>query len=189
MKEAYVKLEDWIMQYSDHLYSWASYRLNDPELAKDLVQDTFIAAYQSFDRFEGRSSEKTWLTSILNNKIRDYFRKNKHQIFSLNEQSGERNLDEYFDSTGAWKPEYRPSLLDEDQALLDVPEFRAILYGCLDALSDRFRKVMVGKFLDTKDSTELCQELGISASNFWQILHRAKLQLRNCLDTNWFKTS
>ncbi|MDX5321251.1 MAG: sigma-70 family RNA polymerase sigma factor, partial [Bacteroidota bacterium] len=77
------QLEDWINQFGDYLYSWAHFRLSDDHLAKDLVQDTFLAAIQSFAHFEGRSSIKTWLTSILNNKIRDHFRKQKNRNFSL----------------------------------------------------------------------------------------------------------
>lgn len=187
MNEEQAQIENWVTLYGDHLYSWATYRLQDDNLAKDMVQETFISAMQSWDRFEGRSSIKTWLTSILNNKIRDQFRKNKRRMFSLEDMAGERPVDDYFDSLGAWKPEFRPSLFEEDTPLLDLPDFRNILYQCIDGLNDRFRKVIIGKFLDTKESEEICQELDITPSNFWQILHRARLQLRNCLDVNWFK--
>jgi RNA polymerase sigma-70 factor (ECF subfamily) len=38
-----------------------------------------------------------------------------------------------------------------------------------------------------KKTEEICQELGISTTNYWQMMHRAKLQLRECIDENWFK--
>lgn len=187
-KEKQEHLETWIREYSDTLYTWASYKLNDADLAKDLVQDTLISALQAWDRFEGRSSIKTWLTSILNNKIRDHYRKNKNRMFSLDEMAGERPIDDFFDSNGGWKPEHRPQLWGEDDAaLLDQTAFRDALYSCINGLSDRFKNVMVGKYLEKKESADLCQDLGISATNFWQILHRAKVQLRNCLDSTWFK--
>ncbi|MBK8710958.1 MAG: hypothetical protein IPL97_03585 [Niastella sp.] len=43
------------------------------------------------------------------------------------------------------------------------------------------------KYLDNQDADEICNELEITKSNFWQIIHRAKLQLRNCLEFKWFK--
>ena len=41
------------------------------------------------------------------------------------------------------------------------------------------------KYLAEKDAKEICQELGVSTTNFWQIIHRAKLQLRACVNKNW----
>jgi RNA polymerase sigma-70 factor (ECF subfamily) len=42
------------------------------------------------------------------------------------------------------------------------------------------------KYLEQKDGKEICQDLGITSSNFWQILCRAKLQVRACIEKNWF---
>jgi RNA polymerase sigma-70 factor (ECF subfamily) len=41
--------------------------------------------------------------------------------------------------------------------------------------------------MEEKKGELICQELGITDTNFWQILHRAKLQLRKCIELNWFK--
>ncbi len=187
-KNAEVLLNAWLNDYGDNLYSWAVHKLRSEDLAKDLLQETFIAALQGWDRFEGKSSVKTWLTSILNNKIRDHFRKEKKGMFSLEAMAGERNIDDFFDAKGTWKAEHRPMPWDEEKKeLLDTPGFREVLFNCLNGLSERFRNVVTSKYLDERESSEICQELGISASNYWQILHRAKLQLRACLDGNWFK--
>ncbi len=67
--------DTWIARFGDYLYSIALFKTNKVEIAQDLVQDTFLSALKANDHFEGRSSEKTWLTSILNNKIIDYYRK------------------------------------------------------------------------------------------------------------------
>ena len=64
----------WIEKYADYLYSYALHRIDDPEQSQDLVQETFLAALEKMKKFEGRSSEKTWLTSILRNKIFDIYR-------------------------------------------------------------------------------------------------------------------
>ena len=65
-------IESWVYQYSNALFSWAISKTKDKQLAEDLVQDTFIAALKSFETFENRSQPKTWLISILNNKIIDH---------------------------------------------------------------------------------------------------------------------
>lgn len=188
MSEAKAQLAEWVDLYSDELYTWAAYKLNHDENAKDLVQDTFVAAAQAFARFEGRSSVRTWLFSILNNKIRDYYRKNKGKTVYLADLQFEDSGDERFDANGAWKPEHVPHAWQEaDFQLLDDLEFRKVFDACLNRLSERFRLAVVWKFLEKKESEAICQDLKISPSNFWQILHRAKLQLRSCLESNWFK--
>src|SRR5258708_34215440 len=68
--------KSWVQLYSDNMYSWAFYKTRSKETAEDLVQDSFLAAFQSFAAFEGKSNPKTWLFAILNNKISDDYRKN-----------------------------------------------------------------------------------------------------------------
>ena len=57
--------EDWVDQYGDYLFRFAVRRVYDPEVAQDLVQETFLAALAARHRFVGRSTEKTWLAGIL----------------------------------------------------------------------------------------------------------------------------
>jgi RNA polymerase sigma factor (sigma-70 family) len=68
-------IRNWVALYTDALYEWAFYKLSDDEGAKDIVQETFITAFEKIDGFEGKSNPKTWLFSILNHKIIDYYRK------------------------------------------------------------------------------------------------------------------
>lgn len=179
-----ISLTDLVEQYTQDLFSWAVHKVSDTELARDLVQDTFLAAAEKFDTFKGESSHKTWLFSILNYKIIDVYRKkvkqplgNENDVFS-----------KYFDTGGEWKKEERPQDWDEDEGhLLDNSEFLAVLKKCLDALPGKWAAAVKSKYLLNKKGEEICQELDIAPTNFWQIVHRAKLQLRDCIDTNWFK--
>ena len=66
----------WVAAHADYLYAFAITRVNDEEQAKDLVQETFLAALERISNFEGKASERTWLTAILKNKIADVYRKN-----------------------------------------------------------------------------------------------------------------
>ena len=67
--------ESWVDKYADYLYNYAVVRVNDNELAKDLVQETFVAGLNSAKNFKGSASERTWLVAILKRKVIDHYRK------------------------------------------------------------------------------------------------------------------
>ncbi len=182
----------WVDKYSDKLYSWCLYKTNSKEIAEDLVQDTFMAAFQAMHKFEGKSDPKTWLFSILNNKIADYFRKlyrNPTVKESEIKQSYEASFFEtYFDAEGSWQKEQRPKAWQQEEVnLLDNTIFVKVFRSCTKKLSPDCYAAIQSKYLEEKKGEIICQELQISATNFWQLLHRARLQLRRCLEINWFK--
>lgn len=67
--------ERWVDDHGDTLFHYALSRLRDSVQAEDFVQDALLAGLESRERFAGRSSERSWLTGILKNKILDHFRK------------------------------------------------------------------------------------------------------------------
>jgi RNA polymerase sigma-70 factor (TIGR02943 family) len=179
-------LTQWVDNYTSDLYSWAFHKVSNTDLAQDLVQDTFLAAAEKIESFKGESSPKTWLFSILNHKIIDHYRKKMNQTIPHENES----LSRFFETEGAWQEKRRPrhwSDDDEEEHLLDNHDFRAILKKCLDALPEKWNLCVKLKYLSGKNGEEICQELAISSSNYWQIIHRAKLQLRECVDENWFE--
>ncbi|MBE0653170.1 MAG: sigma-70 family RNA polymerase sigma factor [Bacteroidales bacterium] len=177
-------LTDWVEAYTSDLYSWALHKVSDPELAKDLVQDTFLAAAEKIDGFRGDSAPKTWLLSILNNRIIDIYRKKVKQPIAMENDVFQK----FFDSEGSWKKSQQPSNWhDEENHLLDDTDFQKVLKKCLDALPDKWNTCVKLKYLMEKKGEEICQELEITPTNLWQIIHRAKLQLRGCIEDNWFK--
>jgi len=157
------------------MYSWAFRKVSDAELAKDLVQDTFLAATEKIETFKGESSPKTWLFSILNFKIIDHYRAKVKLPVKLEDQT----FSNFFTADGEWLPDKRPGKWnDEGGHLLDNVEFNAVLKMCIDALPEKWSLSVKLKYLMSKKGEEICQELGITTSNYWQIMHRAKLQLR-----------
>lgn len=173
----------WVKIYTKDLFSYTLSKVQQKEVAEDLVQDTFISAYQSYDKFQGKSNEKTWLFSILKRKIADFYRiKYKKGNFVSS-----RITDQFFDENGRWKPEFEPHDWGREKELLDDPEFAKAFKNCLDHLPDRWSSAVKLKYLEEHDADGICNELEISKPNFWQIIHRAKLQLRNCLELKWFK--
>jgi RNA polymerase sigma-70 factor (ECF subfamily) len=183
-----IVFEKWVNQFSDELFSWAFYKTSLKETAEDLVQETFLAAYNKIDTFEGKSQPKTWLFAILNNKIIDYYRKSGRttkQNFSINENSGYELSDAIFTQTGCWDTYDLNPIWEQDTELLDNPEFNALMEECMDDLPKKWKIALTSKYLSDKKTDVICQELEITLSNYWQIVHRAKLLMKKCLEVKW----
>ena len=174
----------WVSDYSDMLYRFALPRVNDAEIAKDLVQDTFLAAWRNYENFKGEISEKNWLYAILKNKIIDHFRKASTRLTdSLPGMADEEN---YFDDAQHWTQAAAPNEWNTDNSPIEKKEFYEILRKCKTKLKEIQNTVFTLKYLEGLESEEICKELNITASNYWVLIHRAKLQLRACLEKNWF---
>lgn len=180
-----------VNQYTTDLLKYASYKVSNFEDAKDLVQDTFEAAIINYEKFENRSNPKTWLFGILNNKIKDYYyRKSRTEfIVTDNYEDVENIYDNFFDDNGNWLENKRPLIwqLDSSEELLDNIDFLRIFQECIGALPSKWCDCIKMKFFENLTGADVCQILGITLSNFWQIIHRSKLKLRECLEYNWFK--
>lgn len=178
--------KQWVKNYADTLYRFAVLRVNNEETAKDLVQETFLSALKNVENFRGEISEKNWLFTILKNKIIDHYRKKATSLVSQIDELLE-TANAYFDEEDHWKESTCPNDWKTDYSSpVESEEFQEILNKCLGKLSELMKIVFTMKYMDEKESEEICKELQISSSNYWVIMHRAKLQLRSCLEKNWF---
>ncbi len=177
--------ETWVDRYGDALYWFALLRVRDEEVAQEIVQETFLAAIEAIGRFEGRSSEKTWLISILKNKIYDYFsRLNRERAFNAqNSRTG--STEDFFDRAGNWV--HGPAKWDHDpHNSLEQKEFFEIFHRCLDRLPPRLAQVFVLRELEGLEGRRICEIMNISANNLWVMLYRARMHLRSHLEEMWF---
>lgn len=174
----------WFDEHNDYLFQFAHTKLLDRELAKDLVQDTFVAAFQAIDSFKGESSPRTWLASILKNKITDYWRKEKREQTKSESQFFKGDNEK---GAGSWLSDKAPvqSIAAHD-VYIEEQERQSDLEACLQGLPSQWNAIVVAKFLLEQKSDEICNEFEISSSNYWVIIHRAKLLLRDCLNNKWF---
>jgi RNA polymerase sigma-70 factor (TIGR02943 family) len=178
----------WVSKHADHLYSYAITRISDMDLAKDLVQETFLAALERVDQFEGRSSERTWLMAILKNKVIDVYRKKSNGIIALpNDLNGNRESVDFFEEdNGHWKEEFQPKSFGIEQYdRLTNKEFKQVLEQCLKKLPALWLSVFTMRHIDELSTQAICGQLKVSTQNFWVIIHRAKVNLRACLQKNW----
>jgi len=179
--------EQWVELYADYLYAFALRRLEDPELARDLVQETFLAALEKADGFRGESTEKTWLTAIIKYKIIDVYKKKSRSVVTEPEQAFLFTEGDFFDQDlHHWKREHWPQLFGvEDNDPLHNKEFMSVLQRCMQRLPQLWLSVFRMKHIDEETSTVICKALRISSGNYWVIIHRAKVNLRSCLQKNW----
>lgn len=178
---------NWVMLYADYLFAYAQTRLNNEELAKDLVQETFLAALEKLAQFKGNSSERTWLTAILKNKVVDVYRKNSSGISKKNtvKEAQEEQQDFFNPEDGHWNEAYYPQEFGAEQDSILTKEFNQILQKCMQKLPPLWLSVFTMKLMDDEPTELICAELKVSAANFWVIIHRTKLNLRACLSKNW----
>lgn len=176
---------NWVNEYADVLYAYAVKRCPSNEVAKDLVQETYLAAWRNRNGFRHDASPKTWLFTILKSKLIDHYRKTANR---LKVSSGFQDVtdDLFFDEAGHWREDAypRPFLSDLESPVVQK-EFNSILDQCCKKLRDIQATVFVMKYLDDEDSESICRQLNITSSNYWVLLHRAKVQLRACLEKNW----
>jgi RNA polymerase sigma-70 factor (ECF subfamily) len=178
---------DWVDLHGDALFRFAILRVDDQHLAEDLVQDTFLSALRAIDRFEGRSSIRTWLVGILKRKIIDHFRKNIIEIPDADLTVWDEEDDrEYFDKTGHWKRTLH-DWKESPEKLVESGEFWNTFQVCLSALPEAHRRAFTMRELDGYNREEICEILSITPSNMWVLMHRARAKLRKCLDATWFQ--
>ena len=175
--------EQWVQNYADYLYNYARLKLPSKEAAEDVVQETFLSAFKGIKNFKGDSSEKTWLVSILKRRIVDYYRKEARRQ-EQNISSYQLPFYESGDQANHWIEQRAPKNWETDDRI-SYDEFHRILQYCLSLLPPKHRVVFIMKVLDECSSDEVCAEAQISAANLWTIMHRARLQVRECVEKKW----
>ena len=174
--------DEWVDRYGDALYSFALARVGNKQIAEDLVQDTFLAAVKSQERFKGKSSEKTWLFSILKHKVIDHYRKHKTFMPSRDDLREMDNMDRFFKADGSWQLKPVDWRADPGKSQT-VREALDHFYQCLSGLPQKTADVFVSREIDGLSTTEICNNLNITQSNCWVILYRARVLLRTCLES------
>jgi RNA polymerase sigma-70 factor (ECF subfamily) len=175
---------NWLDKHGDYLYRCALRRLREPQVAEDLVQETFLAAFQARERFAHASSERTWLVGILKHKIIDHLRKKHREQPLSNFGPTDSVLDDWFDSRGHWKKSVKPA--PSPGAAFERQEFWNVLSGCLGKLPEHLAHAFVLREMDEQNTGEICKALDITPTNLWVMLHRARLRLWRCLEIRWF---
>ena len=169
-----------------YLLRYATLQLRDAAAAEDAVQEALLAALAGEANFAGRSNLRTWLTGILKHKIVDTIRRqSRERLAHAPEADGEATeFDALFDLCGHWQASV--DAWEQPESALGQKQFLAALETCLRALPQRTAQVFMLREHLGLETAEICKELGITPTHCWVMLHRARMALRLCLETNWF---
>ncbi|MGG0716650.1 RNA polymerase sigma factor SigX [Robertmurraya massiliosenegalensis] len=161
-------------KYHHDVFQFIFYMVKNREQAEDLVQEVYIRVLKSYDRFEGKSSEKTWLFSIARNVAIDHFRKQK---------GWRQKIAEKFDwSTGQIKDE---SPIPEEIALQN--EEISLIYQCLEHCTVDQRMVIILRYIQELTIIETAQALGWTESKVKTTQHRALKVLKKEMEEKMAK--
>jgi RNA polymerase sigma-70 factor, ECF subfamily len=168
----------------DYLLRYATLQLRDADRAEDCVQDALLAALAGKQGFDGRSSLRTWLTGILKHKIVDAIRRSSREpAMAIGPEDDASEFDALFDPRGHWAE--APSAWERPDSALERSQFLAALEACLEQLPARTARAFMMREHMGLETEEICKELGITATNCWVILYRARMALRLCLEQTW----
>ncbi len=168
----------WVDRYSYLLFHFLHLRTRDKTTAEDLLQETFLSAWRSRETYNKTASEKNWLFTICRNKLIDYFR-------SLKIHNNIRLVDHYFDEADHWTQAAAPGAWSFEDLPLVTSEFYKVLDECRRKLKPAQYSAFALKYMDGMNAKEICELMKISMQNYWVLIHRSKLQLRECLQINW----
>jgi RNA polymerase sigma-70 factor (TIGR02943 family) len=182
-----ISFENEVAALRSYLLRFARLQLRNDAWAEDAVSETMLAAIAKPQAFAGQSQLKTWLVGILKHKVVDALRSNLREV-NASDLGGDRESDELdaigFKADGHFSE--RPADWGNPDQDLNQRQFMAIMDACVAKLPPvQGRLFLMREWLEL-DAEEVCKELGITATNLYVQLHRARLRLRECLELNWF---
>jgi RNA polymerase sigma-70 factor (ECF subfamily) len=185
-EEAFAAL---VRRYSPMLMRLARMYVPTDALAEDVVQETWVAVVRGLERFEGRSSFKTWLFRILVNRAKTRgVREHRSIPFASVSTGGDGENDEgptvdpsRFTSEGAWTSA-PADWHDDPEAALDSSEALRIAREAIDQLPERQKIVITLRDLEGLSSDEVRNVLDLTETNQRVLLHRARTKVRQALE-------
>ena len=176
-----------VAQSRTYLLKFARLQLRDEAWAEDVVSETLLAALARPQAFAARSQLRTWLVGILKHKIVDVLRSRAREV-TLDSGTDDELADPLehmaFKASGHFAE--RPADWGNPEQDLGSRQFMTILEACTEKLpAVQGRLFLMREWLELS-SEEICKELGLTPTNLYVQLHRARLRLRECLELNWF---
>jgi len=188
----------WVDRHADALFRYALARLGDSTAAEDAVQEGLLAALASMDRFDGHSSERTWLVGIVRHKVLDLIRRRlRTTAADAGSAAHAGALDHARAPTRGGGGAVPSSVVCRADRAVRTPESgapdpgehasrreaRARLRRCLDRMPSAQRQLLLLREVDGVPTPTLCEIFGVTPTNLWTMLHRAKARLRALLES------
>jgi len=184
--------DELVSQHHGMLIRMAMGYVADREVAEEVVQDTWLAVIESLNRFEGRSSLRTWICGILIHKAKDRgVREKRHTTFSALESYDDDNdeaVDPFrFQQSGEWAGHWAfpPQPWDDQtpEKLLASKQAVDCMQRAIEALPATLREVLILRDVEGVEAKEVCEMLKITETNLYVRLHRARERVRVAVET------
>ena len=184
-----------VRRYYGYLLPLANYFVSNKAVAEEVVQEAWLAVLTGIDRFEERSSFKTWISRIVMNLARTRGVRESRMVtfseFADKEASGGEPAvdperfrvapDEYPDH---WSVAPRPWNFDPETQLL-TSETMTLLDRAIEMLPEAQRLVLTMRDVHGWTPEEVCNTLEISETNQRVLLHRARSKVRGILENHF----
>lgn len=166
----------WLEEHGDYLFRCALRQGVTRELAEDLVQETLLAGIRGLPGYRGQASVRSWLTSILRNRLIDHFRRTTRE--TPQGLADEVDLDQYFEVDGHWRVQQARVNPERHCEFRDLMK---LVLMCLEELSERSRRLFMLAEFEGVEPIELSEPFGLTSENVRVILHRTRIKLRGCV--------
>lgn len=171
-----------VTRYHETLVRVARYYVNSEASAEDVAQETWIAVLRGVDRFEGRSSFKTWLLRILVNRARATGVK-EHRVIPTDPLLQDRSVNaSRFDKGGAWLEPPIPFTEQVDNGMVNGPIVR-LVHEAIARLPESARAVVTLRDVEGLSTAEVAELLDLTEANVRVILHRGRARIRSEVET------
>ena len=176
-------INNWFNKHSDCLFRYALSRTKDKERAKDILQETFCSALQSFDKLKNNDRDdantRRWLFGILKHKVVDCFRRAYKEIPCTMDYT--TDIAESLNGTNSsWRSiNYSPN--QDPQKKADFRVLQKLVNNKLAQMPEKLSQVFNLSEINELDTETICKRLSISKSNLWVRLHRARKSLQRLL--------
>lgn len=183
-----MNLDEQIAEQRGYLLRFARLQLRNDAWAEDAVSETLLAALSRPQAFGGRAQLRTWLVGILKHKLIDCLRERRREVSlsSSDEQDSEEAALDALRFQGDGHFAHMPSDWGQPEQELSSRQFLQVLESCTERLPANQGRVFLMREWMELDSEEICKEMGLSATNLYVLLHRARMRLRECLELHWF---
>jgi len=169
-----------VQRYHTSMLRLAMSFVSSQAVAEEVVQDTWLAVLRGLNRFEERSSLRTWVFTILVNRARTTGVREARSVPIAD--PGPVVDASRFGPNGAWAVPPEP-WAEEAENRIDAVKLSGLVRGGLDGLPGRQREVVVLRDVEGMSSAEVCEVLAISEANQRVLLHRGRSRLRQVLET------
>ncbi len=180
--------DDWVNRHADSLFRYARSRLPGEHDAHDVVQETLIAGWRARRTMQdGAPPSAAWLKSVLRNKLADHYRRFYRERGAGDTQAVMGTSADY-EKSGHWDDDHAPKRWIEpsENDSRGKIELRETLDLCIGKLPPSHARIFLMREAECLDTPVILELTGISESNLFVMLHRARLALRRCLEDNHF---